>query len=233
MATPHNAAARGDVAKAVLLPGDPLRARFIAENYLTDGTCYNTVRNMLGFTGLYRGQRVSVQGSGMGVPSIGIYSYELYHEYGAEVIIRVGSAGGLSDRVGLRDVVGAVSACTNSNFAFQYGLPGTLAPTCSYRLLKKADQAAEKLGMELKVGSVLTSDVFYDNSGRQMDWARMGCLAVEMEAAGLYMVAAEAGREALCICTISDMLTTGEKLSPEERETGFRRMMEIGLEALG
>ena len=232
MATPHNAANRGDIAKTVLLPGDPLRAKFIADNYLTDVVCYNTVRNMLGFTGLYKGQRVSVQGSGMGIPSVGIYSYELYHEYDVDVIIRIGSAGGMSDRVKVRDLVAAVSACTNSNYAAQYGLMGTFAPTCSYRLLKKVDQSAERHGVELKVGSVLTSDIFYDNSGRQLDWARMGCLAVEMEAAGLYMVAADAGKEALCICTISDMITTGEALPAEERQTGFRQMMEIALDAI-
>ena len=213
MSTPHNAASRGDIAKTVLLPGDPLRAKFIAENYLTDVQCYNTVRNMLGFTGIYKGKRVSVQGSGMGIPSIGIYSYELYHEYDVESIIRVGSAGGVGEDIHVRDLVAAMGACTNSNYAAQYGLMGTFAPIASYRLLKAADEAAARRGLNLKVGNILSSDIFYDNSGRQLDWVKMGVMAVEMEAAGLYMNAAAAKREALCICTISDMITTGEALS--------------------
>ena len=230
MSTPHNAASRGDIAKTVLLPGDPLRAKFIAENYLTDVQCYNTVRNMLGFTGIYKGKRVSVQGSGMGIPSIGIYSYELYHEYDVESIIRVGSAGGVGDDIHVRDLVAAMGACTNSNYAAQYGLMGTFAPIASYRLLKAADEAAARRGLNLKVGNILSSDIFYDNSGRQLDWVKMGVLAVEMEAAGLYMNAAAAKREALCICTISDMITTGEALSAEERQTTFRDMMEVALD---
>ena len=230
MSTPHNAASRGDIAKTVLLPGDPLRAKFIAENYLTDVQCYNTVRNMLGFTGIYKGKRVSVQGSGMGIPSIGIYSYELYHEYDVESIIRVGSAGGVGEDIHVRDLVAAMGACTNSNYAAQYGLMGTFAPIASYRLLKAADEAAARRGLNLKVGNILSSDIFYDNSGRQLDWVKMGVMAVEMEAAGLYMNAAAAKREALCICTISDMITTGEALSAEERQTTFRDMMEVALD---
>ena len=229
MATPHNSAKMGDIAKTVLMPGDPLRAKVIAETYLTDVVCYNTVRNMLGFTGYYKGKRVSVQGSGMGIPSIGIYSYELFNMYGVENIIRVGSAGGISN-VKLRDVVAAMGACTNSNYASQYGLPGTFAPIASYDLLKDADKAAESLGIKLNVGNLLSSDVFYHENAQNDKWAQMGVLAVEMEAAALYMNAARAGKKALCICTISDIITTGEELSSEERQNSFHDMMKVALE---
>ncbi|PWM25049.1 MAG: purine-nucleoside phosphorylase [Oscillospiraceae bacterium] len=230
MSTPHNAANRGDIAKTVLMPGDPLRAKFIAENYLTEVTCYNTIRNMLGFTGLYRGKRVSVQGSGMGIPSIGIYSYELFSEYDVQSIIRIGTAGGLAEKVGLRDLVAGMGACTNSAFAAQYRLPGTFAPIASWRLLKKADEAARSLGVELKVGNLLSSDTFYSDDPEHDKWISMGVLAVEMEAAGLYCTAAHAGREALCLCSISDLPATGESLSPLERQESFHDMMRVALE---
>ncbi len=230
MSTPHNAAQKGEIAKTVLMPGDPLRAKFIADNYLTDVTCYNTVRNMLGFTGLYRGKRVSVQGSGMGMPSIGIYSYELFHFYDVDAIIRIGSAGGIGDDLHVRDLVAGMGACTNSNYAHQFELPGTFAPIASWRLLLRAKEAADRLGVPLKVGNLLSSDTFYDAANRSLDWTKMGVLAIEMEAAALYMNAAYAKKEALCLCTISDMITTGEALSAEERQSSFREMMEVALD---
>lgn len=230
MATAHNAAERGDIAKTVLMPGDPLRAKVIAETYLTEVKCYNTVRNMFGYTGLYKGKRVSVQGSGMGIPSIGIYSYELFHMYDVQSIIRIGSAGGLAPDVKLRDLVAAMGACTNSNFAAQYKLPGTFAPIASWRLLQKADAAAKQLGLSLKVGNLYSSDTFYDDGGTDPKWGEMGVLAVEMEAAGLYLNAARAQKEALCLCTISDIPATGEGLSAQERQDSFHDMMRVALE---
>jgi len=230
MSTPHNAAKMGDIAETVLLPGDPLRAKYIAENYLTNVTCYNTVRNMLGFTGEYNGKRISVQGSGMGMPSIGIYSYELFHFYGVQNIIRVGSAGGMNDSIKIRDLVAGMGACTDSNYAYQYGLPGTFAPIASWKLLRRAEEAAKKLGIELKVGNILSSDVFYGPEDSYKTWANMGVMATEMEAAALYMNAAAAGKHALCLCTISDMLTSGESLSAEERQNSFHDMMKVALE---
>lgn len=230
MSTPHNAAKIGDIAETVLLPGDPLRAKFIADNYLTNVTCYNTVRNMLGFTGEYNGKRISVQGSGMGMPSIGIYSYELFNFYGVQNIIRVGSAGGMGDDIHIRDLVAAMGACTDSNYAYQYGLSGTFAPIASWKLLRRAEEAAKNLGVELKVGNILSSDVFYSPEGSYKPWAKMGVLATEMEAAALYMNAAAAGKDALCLCTISDMLTRDESLSAEERQTSFHDMMKVALE---
>lgn len=232
MATPHNAAEKGDIAKTVLMPGDPLRAKYIAETFLEDATCFNTVRNMFGYTGSYKGKRVSVMGSGMGIPSIGIYSYELYHEYDVDAIIRIGSAGGISDKVKLRDVVIGMGASTDSNYAAQYQLPGTFAPIADFGLLRRAVEAGEKLGIHIVVGNTVSSDHFY-NEFRNVNelWRGMGVLAVEMEAAALYMNAAKAGKKALCICTISDHLFTGEELPAEERQTSFRDMMKIALEA--
>ena len=228
MSTPHNAAERGDIAKTVLMPGDPLRAKMIAETYLTDVKCYNTVRNMFGYTGSYNGKPVSVQGSGMGIPSIGIYSYELYHMYGVQSIIRVGSAGGLGPDIRVRDLVAGMGACTNSNYGAQYGLPGAFAPIASWRLLRGADAAAKSLGIPLKVGNLLSSDTFYSAAGNAK-WAEMGVLAVEMESAGLYFNAAQAGKEALCLCTISDIVATGEGLSALERQESFHDMMKVAL----
>lgn len=228
MSTPHNAAEKGDIAQTVLMPGDPLRAKMIAETYLTDVKCYNTVRNMFGYTGNYNGKPVSVQGSGMGIPSIGIYSYELYNMYDVKSIIRVGSAGGLGGPVRVRDLVAGMGACTNSNYGAQYGLPGTFAPIASWRLLQGADAAAKSLGLPMKIGNLLSSDTFYSEAGSEK-WAQMGVLAVEMESAGLYFNAARAGKEALCICTISDIVATGEGLSALERQESFHDMMKVAL----
>lgn len=229
--TAHNAAKEGEIAKTVLLPGDPLRAKFIADTYLEDVTCFNTVRNMLGFTGTYHGKRVSVMGSGMGMPSIGIYSYELYHFYEVERIIRIGSAGGISDKVKLRDLVIGMGASTNSNYAAQYNLPGTFAPLADYGLLRRAVEAAEEAGIPVAVGNILSSDVFYHADKTFNDrWKEMGVLCVEMEAAALYLNAAYAGKQALCMLTISDHLYTGEALPAEERQTSFHDMMQVALE---
>ncbi|HIU66460.1 MAG TPA: purine-nucleoside phosphorylase [Candidatus Caccomorpha excrementavium] len=228
--TPHNEAKYGEIAKTVLMPGDPLRAKFIAETYLTDAVCFNTVRNMLGYTGTYNGKRVSVMGGGMGIPSMGIYSYELFHMYDVDTIIRIGSAGGISDDVKVRDLVIAVSASTNSGYAGQFGLTGTFAPTADFELARRAYDAAAARGARVMAGNILSSDTFYSDNPKENDqWKKMGVLAVEMEAAGLYLNAARAGKKALCICTISDHLYTGEALSARERETGFRDMMEIAL----
>lgn len=228
--TPHNGAIEGDIAKTVLMPGDPLRAKFIADTYLEDVRCFNTVRNMLGYTGTYQGVPVSVMGGGMGMPSIGIYSYELFNFYGVESIIRVGSAGGIADEVKVHDVVAGMGACTNSNYAHQYQLPGTYAPIASFDLLERAVAAGRDQGVELKVGNVLSSDTFYDdNDQATISWQKMGVLAVEMEAAALYMNAARANKKALCLLTISDLPLKGESLSAEERQTSFTQMMEIAL----
>ncbi|MVB09916.1 Purine nucleoside phosphorylase DeoD-type [Caprobacter fermentans] len=228
--TPHNGAKDGEIAKTVLMPGDPLRAKYIAEKYLKNAVCFNTVRNMLGFTGTYQGRPVSVMGGGMGMPSVGIYTYELFNFYGVDNIIRVGSAGGIADGVHVKDVVAAVGACTDSNYAAQYRLPGTFAPTADYGLLSRAVENAKKLGISAKVGNVLSSDAFYSDQEDALKlWRKMGVLAVEMEAAALYMNAARAGKHALCLLTISDCPFTGESLSAAERETGFTKMMELAL----
>ncbi len=232
MSTPHNAAEKGDIAKTVLMPGDPLRAKYIAETYLEDPVCFNTVRNMFGYTGTYKGERISVMGGGMGIPSIGIYSYELYHFYDVDNIIRIGSAGGLQEDVNLKDVVIAMGACTDSNYAYQFGLPGNYAPIANYGLLEKAVLVARKKGSSVKVGNVLSADVFYNQyPDVNKKWASMGVLCVEMEAAGLYMNAAAAHKNALAILTISDHLFKKGELTAEERQTGFHEMMEIALEA--
>lgn len=229
--TPHNAAKEGEIAKTVLLPGDPLRAKYIADNFLTNVRCFNTVRNMLGFTGEYNGKTVSVMGSGMGMPSIGIYSYELFHFYDVDRIIRIGSAGGISDDVKLRDLVIGMGASTNSNYAAQYNLPGTYAPIADFSLLRKAVETAEAQGIHVEVGNILSSDVFYHPDETFNDrWKKMGILCVEMEAAALYMNAAYAHKQALCMFTISDHLYTGEALPAEERQTSFRDMMRVALE---
>ena len=231
MSTPHNAAVEGQIAKTVLMPGDPLRAKYIAETYLEDVECFNTVRNMFGYTGTYKGKRISVMGGGMGIPSIGIYSYELYSFYGVESIIRIGSAGGMQDDVKLRDIVIGMGACTDSNYACQYGLQGTFAPIASYELVEKAVNVAREKDIKAVVGNVLSSDIFYnaDKSANQK-WRDMGVLCVEMEAAGHYMNAAKLGKKALAILTISDHLYTGEELSAEDRQNTFNDMMEIALE---
>ncbi len=230
--TPHIEVDReGIIAETVLLPGDPLRAKVIAETYLKDVFQFNSVRNMLGFTGTYKGKKVSVMGSGMGMPSIGIYSYELFNFYGARNLIRVGSCGSMQENVKVRDIVIAMAASTNSNYASQYQLPGTFAPTASWSLLKKAVDVAEQKNISVKVGNVLSSDIFYNaDQDAWKRWASMGVLAVEMEAAALYMNAAKAGANALCILTVSDSLVSHEETTAQEREKTFTDMMELALE---
>lgn len=229
--TPHIQAREGEIAKTVLMPGDPLRAKFIAENFLTDVRQYNSTRNMLGFTGKYNGKEISVQGSGMGIPSIGIYSYELFSFYGVENIIRIGSAGAYADELDLGDIVFASGACTDSNFMAQYDLPGTFAPIADFSLLRKGIETAEKLGISYKVGNVVSSDAFYHAREDSNDkWKSMGVLAVEMEAAGLYCNAAKLHKKALCLVTVSDHIYKGTALSAEEREKTFTDMMKIALE---
>lgn len=230
--TPHiEVKDKGIIAETVLLPGDPLRAKYIAENYLEGAVRFNSVRNVFGYTGEHKGKKVSVMGTGMGMPSIGIYSYELIHFYGVKNLIRIGSAGSLQEDVRVRDIVIGMSASTNSNYAAQYQLPGTFAPTASWSLLQKAVAASEKKGASFKVGNILSTDVFYDDTPEAWKkWAKMGVLAVEMEAAALYMNAARAGVNALCILTISDSLVTHEATTWEERQNSFTQMMEIALE---
>ena len=228
--TPHINATPSDFAKTVLMPGDPLRSKFIAENFLENAKLINNVRGIHGYTGTYKNVPVSVMASGMGMPSIGIYSHELYSQYGVENIMRIGSAGAISPKLKLRDVVAGQGACTNSNFAHQYQLPGTFAPIADFTLLETAVSVARGMGVEMPVGNLLSSDTFYDASQSTMKWAKMGVLAVEMEAAALYMTAASLGKRALAICSISDNLVTGEELPPEDRQTTFTNMMKIGLE---
>lgn len=228
--TPHIAAKQGDFAKTVLMPGDPLRSKFIAETFLENPVLVNNTRGVQGYTGTYKGKKVSVMASGMGMPSIGIYSYELFNYYDVENIIRVGTAGVVRPDLKVRDIVIGQGACTNSNYANQFELPGTFAPICSYELLKKAVDAAEKMGVTPIVGNLYSSDAFYDDSMGLSKWQKMGVLAVEMEAAALYMNAARAGKNALAICTISDNPFTGEVTTAEERQMTFTKMMEIALE---
>lgn len=230
MPTPHNAAQVGDIAKTVLMPGDPLRAKFIAENFLENVKCYNEIRGMLGFTGEYKGVPVSVQGHGMGMPSIGIYTYELFNMYGVENIIRVGSCGAIEPGVEIMDLVFAQGACTDSNYAAQYRLPGTYAPIASFELLEKAVNIAREKNYRYFVGNVLASDLFYADHKATLDWQKMGVLAVEMEAAALYMNAARAKKRALCILTVSDEIYSGREISAHERQVGFTSMMETALE---
>ena len=229
--TPHINARPEDFARTVLMPGDPLRAKFIAENYLDKAKLVNNVRGIQGYTGEYRGVRVSVMASGMGMPSIGIYSYELFNFFGVENIMRIGSAGGMQKDICVRDIVIGQGASTNSNFAAQYRLSGSFSAIASYTMLREAVAACEKLGARYHVGNLLSSDTFYgddpDASGR---WAAMGIMAVEMEAAALYMNAARAGKNALAICTISDHLLTHEATTAEERQNSFTQMMEVALE---
>ena len=231
--TPHNNANIDDFAKTVLMPGDPLRAKFIAENFLEDPVLVNGVRGINGYTGMYDGKIVSVMASGMGMPSIGIYSYELFNFYGVENIIRIGSAGAISDEVNLRDIVIGMAACTNSNYAAQFALPGTYAPIADYKLLRQAVEVAEERGVDVKVGNLLSSDTFYDDSERLSDWRKMGVLAVEMGSAALYMNAARSGKNALCICTVSDCPFTGESCTAEERQNTFTEMIEVALKVAG
>lgn len=229
--TPHINATPADIAPVVLMPGDPLRSRLIAERYLDGARLFNNVRGVQGYTGSYRGVPVSVMASGMGIPSIGIYSYELFNFFGVERIIRVGSAGALQPGVHVRDIILAQGACTNSCYASQFETGGTFAPIADYRLLRTAHEVAERAGARMHVGNVLSSDIFYDDKpGANEGWVKLGVLAVEMEAAGLYINAARAGKAALAICTVSDSLVTHESLSSEERQNSFTQMMEIALE---
>ncbi len=228
--TPHISAKFGDFAKTVLMPGDPLRAEFIAKTYLENAVLVNNVRGVQGYTGYYKGKRVSVMASGMGQPSIGIYSYELYHFYGVENIIRVGSCGAFSPELHARDIVIAMGACTNGNYASQYNLPGTFAPIADFNLVKKAVEECEKAGVNYRVGNILSSDMFYDDANSGMQWSKMGVLGVEMESAALYCNTARAGKKALCICTVSDSFVYPEEnTTAEERQTSFTKMMEIAL----
>lgn len=228
--TPHNQAVFGQIAKTVLMPGDPLRAKVLAETYLENPVQYNTVRGMFGYTGTYKGKAISVQGSGMGCPSMGIYSYELYNFYGVERIIRIGSAGAIDPTLHIGDLVIGMGACTNSNYASQYQLPGIFAPIASFELVKKAQEAATELSVPYRVGNLLSSDTFYDDrADNLLQWQKMGVLAVEMESAALYLNAARAGKEALTICTISDCPLSGEATTSEERQNRFTQMMEVAL----
>ena len=229
--TPHIKAELNQVAKTVLMPGDPLRAKFIAETFLENYECVNTVRNMLGFTGEYKGKKVSVFGSGMGMPSIGIYSYELFNFYDVSSIIRVGSCGAFQPELKPCDIVVAMGACTNSCFADQYGLHGHFAPIADFGLVRRAVEECEKAGVNYKVGNVFSSDVFYNDSYSDLAWSKLGVLGVEMEAAALYCNAARAGKKALCICSVSDsFVDPSQNMSADARRTAFTKMMEIALE---
>lgn len=225
--TPHIGAKLGDIAETVIMAGDPLRVKFMADNFLDNPIQFNNVRGMLGFTGFYKGKRVSVMGHGMGMPSIGIYTYELYNFYGVKTIIRVGSAGSIQHDLHVGDLVIAMGACTNSNYACQYELPGSFAPIADFSLVRGAVEACERLGYRYKVGNVFSSDVFYHENAHNDKWINMGVLAVEMEIAGLYMNAARSGNRALGICTISDHILTGEETTAEERQTTFTHMMDV------
>ena len=227
--TPHINAQAGDFAQTVLMPGDPLRARFIAENFLDNAKLVNNVRGIQGYTGSWNGKKVSVMASGMGCPSIGIYSYELFNFYNVSNIIRIGSAGAISPKLKLKDIVIALSAYTDSGYISSFGFRGNVAPCCSYELLSRAMENAKSLPCNVLCGPIFSSDAFYSDAGQTETLARLGVLAVEMEAAALYMNAARAGKNALAICSISDSLVTGEELTAEERQVGFRNMMELGL----
>ena len=231
MSTPHYEAYQNAFAKTVLMPGDPLRAKFIAENFLENVEQVNGVRNMFGYTGYYKGKKVSVMGSGMGMPSIGIYAYELFAFYGVETIIRIGSCGAYQEDLKLFDVILAQGACTNSSWSHQYNLPGTYSAIADFNTLMKAYKIAENMNQKVHVGNILSSDIFYNDKPQVWkNWARMGCLAVEMETYALYCTAASLNKKALTILTVSDSLVLKEETTAEERQTSFRKMMEIALE---
>jgi purine-nucleoside phosphorylase len=230
--TPHIGAERGEIAETVIMAGDPLRAKLMAERFLENPVQFNNVRGMLGFTGTHNGKRVSVMGHGMGIPSIGIYSYELFNFYGVETIIRVGSAGSIHPDLHLGDLCLAMGACTNSNYGCQYELPGTFSPIADFELLRKAADACERMGYHYKVGNVLSSDTFYSENAHNDRWMKMGVLSVEMEATALYMNAARAGKRALAILTISDHILTGEATTAEERQKTFTNMMDVAFSLL-
>ncbi len=225
--TPHNAAQLGDIAETVLMSGDPLRAKFMAEHYLENPVQFNSVRGMLGFTGTHNGKCVSVMGHGMGIPSIAIYTYELFNFYNVKTIIRVGTAGCIQSGMKLGDIVLAQAACTDSNYLSGFNLPGTFSPIASFDLLYKAVRNCEKLGYGYKVGNVLSSDTFYDENGHWRKWQKMGVLAIEMEATALYANAIKAGKQALCVLTVSDSIVDGTATSAEERQNSFTRMMDV------
>ena len=225
--TPHISAQYGDIAETVIMAGDPLRVKFMAEKYLDNPVEFNHVRGMLGYTGSYKGKRVSVMGHGMVMPSIGIYTYELYNFYGVKTIIRVGSAGSINKDLHIGDLAIAMGACTNSNYASQYELPGIFAPIADFSLVRSAAEACEHYGYQYKVGNVLSSDTFYGENPHNDKWISMGVLAVEMEIAALYMNAARSGNRALGICTISDHILTGEVTTAEERQNNFTHMMDV------
>ncbi|MBO4799987.1 MAG: purine-nucleoside phosphorylase [Lachnospiraceae bacterium] len=229
--TPHNTAKKEDIAKRVLMPGDPLRAKFIAENFIDNARCVNEVRNMFAYTGTYKGEPVTIMGSGMGMPSIAIYSYELFNFYEVESIIRIGSAGAYADKLGLGDIVVAQAACTDSNFMSQYDLPGTFAPIADFGLLESAVKASRVANIPVHVGNVVSSDIFYNARSDANDkWKSMGVLAVEMETAALYANAIYAGKRALGMFTISDHIYTGEAMPAKERQLGFEKMIKVALE---
>ena len=231
MATPHNSAEKGAFAKTVLMPGDPLRAQYIAETYLQNAVMVNNIRGVHGYTGMWKDKRVSVMGSGMGMPSIGIYSYELYDQYDVENIIRVGSTGSISPKLKMNDIFLAQGACTDSNWQHQYRLNGTFAPIADFGLLSKAASLAEKKGLSYAVGNVLSSDIFYsDDPEFILPWQKMGVMALEMESAALYMNAARLGRKALTLCTVTDHLVTGENISAQLRQTSLNQMIELALD---
>ena len=225
--TPHIGAKYGEIAETVIMAGDPLRAKFMAENFLENPVQFNNVRGMLGFTGTHNGKRVSVMGHGMGIPSIGIYTYELYNFYDVKTIIRVGSAGSINEDLHVGDLCIAMGACTNSNSGDQFELPGTYSPIADFDLLRGAADACERMGYHYKVGNVLSSDTFYSENAHNDKWMNMGVLAVEMEATALYMNAARARKRALVILTISDHILTGEATTAEERQTTFTHMMDV------
>ena len=230
--TPHIGAKYGEIAETVIMAGDPLRVKFMAENFLEDAVQFNNVRGMLGYTGTYKGKRISVMGHGMGGPSIGIYTYELYNFYGVKQIIRVGSAGSIKEDLHVGDLVIAMGACTNSNYAAQYELPGTFAPIADFGMLRRAAETCDRLGYRYQVGNVLTSDTFYTENPHNEKWINMGVLAVEMEIAILYMNATRSGNKALAICTVSDHIITGEATTAEERQLTFTKMMDVAFSVI-
>lgn len=230
--TPHNSAVKGDIAEIVLMPGDPLRAKLISETYLENAVCYNTVRNILGYTGEYQGKRISVQASGMGIPSMGIYSYELFNYYGVEKIIRIGSAGAISDDLKLGDIVIAAGVCTDSNYISQYKLPGLFTPSADYDMIQTVIETCKERNVDFKAGTVFTSDIFYnEDTAALQDWKKMNVLCVEMESVSLYCNALRAGKKALSMFTISDIPLRGIGMEADERRTSFTNMMEVALEA--
>ena len=235
--TPHIKATPEDFGQTVLMPGDPLRSKYIAEHFLENPVLVNNVRGVQGYTGIYKGVKVSVMASGMGMPSIGIYSHELYNAYGVQNILRIGSAGAIQPHINLKDIVMAMGASTDSAWANQFHLAGTFAPICSYEMLRAAVQSAEELGATYHVGNILSSDCFYgDDEGlpealdTNSNWRKMGIMAIEMESAALYLNAARYKKNALCICTVSDQLVRHEYLTADERQTGFEEMMKVALE---